>query len=135
MASKKRLKIIITEAVLDQLPNRDKDYTVDDYIKLWWYTKFSGDGLRLTPAGDQAFRDAEIEYFDTLLKISIAENSWYSFLAECNKKIKCPYYIGLNKKELGRAEPYIRFYDSKIAMMVNLYGDIKSYLESVKVRT
>lgn len=131
MPRQKSLKILITEAILDQIPDRNPNKTIDNYIQLWWFTK-NGEGLRLTPSGDAAFRSAEIEFYDITLKIT--HTSWYTFLTECNKKIKCPYYIGLNKKELDKSEPFIRFYDSKIAMMVNLYGDIKSYLESVKVR-
>ena len=55
-------------------------------------------------------------------------------LEYCSKKIKCPYYFGVNKNDMKEKEAYIRLYDSKIAMMVQLYGDIHSYLESVKAR-
>jgi hypothetical protein len=42
--------------------------------------------------------------------------------------------LGVNKIEGKKKQPYIRLYDSKIAMMIELYGDIVSYLDSVKVR-
>ena len=53
---------------------------------------------------------------------------------ELNKKIKCPFFLGVNKIEGKKKQPYMRLYDSKIAMMIELYGNIVSYLDSVKVR-
>jgi hypothetical protein len=52
---------------------------------------------------------------------------------ELNKKIKCPYYIGVSQKEKTKSF-YIRIFDSKIAMMLGLYGNLQDYLASVKVR-
>lgn len=131
MPKRKSLKNTITEAVLAELPGLSTEDGIDEYIKLWWFTR-SGEGLRLTPAGDQALRTAEIEYFD--VPLAIKHVSWYAFLSDCNKKLKCPYYIGLNKIEGQKNQSYIRLYDSKIAMMLTLYGDIVSYLDSIKVR-
>ena len=129
MSDRRKVKYTITRAVMDQLPSNN--IPIETVISDWWFTK-SGDSLRLTPQGDLMFRQAEIEYFDLPVKIKL--NFWYKFLTECNKKIKCPYYFGVNKNELKEKEAYIRLYDSKIAMMVQLYGDIHSYLESVKAR-
>jgi len=131
MSKRKTTKELITEAVLAELPSLSTAQGIDEYIKSWWFTR-SGDGLRLLPAGDQALRTAEIEYFD--VPLSIKHVSWYAFLSDCNKKLKCPYFIGLNKVEGQKNQPFIRLYDSKIAMMLTLYGDIQSYLDSVKVK-
>lgn len=131
MSNRKTHKELITEAVLAELPGLRTDRGLEEYIKTWWFTK-SGTGLRLLPAGDQAFRTAEIEFFD--VPLSVKHVSWYAFLSDCSKKLKCPYFIGLNKIEGQKNQPYIRLYDSKIAMMLTLYGDIHSYLESIKVR-
>ena len=92
----------------------------------------SSTNLRLTPQGDQALRDAEIEFFD--LPISIDHSTWYSFITQCGKKLQCPYYIGVNKVENEKKSPFIRLYDIKIAVVMTLYGDIHSYLDSIKVR-
>ena len=54
-------------------------------------------------------------------------------MLELNKKIKCPYYIVV-KQEGKDSQPYIRLYDSKIAMLVELYGDMVSYLNSIQTR-
>lgn len=130
---RKTKKQIITEAVLDQL--HDPEISADKAISQWWFTKSSA-GLRLTPFGDRAFRQAKIEFFDLPLTRKKTPTSWYSFIMETNNKLSCPYYLGVNEKkekENTNKEPYIRLYDSKIAMLMSLYGDIYSYLESIKV--
>ena len=123
------IKYKITEAVLKQLPYENQP--LEKIIRSWWFT-MNGDGLRLTPLGDKKFQEADIEHY--ACPITVKHMSWYSFVSDCGKKLKCPYFLGVNKKENEKAEPFIRLYDSKIAMMVTLYGDIQSYLESVKVR-
>lgn len=127
--SKKSVKQTITEAVLAQLVPTNEP--IEKIINEWWFTK-SSDGLRLSPLGDLCFRQAEIEYFD--LPITVTQSNWHKFIMDCSKKIKCPYYIGVNKDELKKSKAYIRLYDSKIAMLMQIYGDIHSYLESVKSR-
>lgn len=130
MSARKKLKYSITKAVMEQLPSIN--LPIETVLNYWWYTK-SGEGLRLTNKGDEMFRQANIEFFD--LPVKTKDTSWYKFLTDCNNKIKCPYYFSVNKDaESKLREPYIRLYDSKIAMMLTLYGDIESYLESVKVR-
>lgn len=92
----------------------------------------SSDGLRLTQLGDDKFQEAGIEYY--VCPITVTHYTWYKFVTDCSRKLKCPYFLGVNKKENQKAEPYIRLYDSKIAMMMTLYGDIHSYLESIKTK-
>lgn len=125
MLDNTNLKITITQAVLEQLPSNNVPLAT--VISEWWVTK-SGDSLRLSPIGDMMFRQAQIEFFD--LPVKIKHTNWYKFLTDCNKKIKCPYFFSSNKIK----EPFIRLYDSKTAMMLTLYGDIDSYLESVRIR-
>ena len=130
MSDRKSNKRIITEAILAELPGIDK--SINTIMFDWWMSGNAGEGLRLTPAGDKAFREAEIEYYQCEIKILGA--SYYGFMVELSKKIKCPYFLGTEKIEGEKAKPYIRLYDSKIAMMMTLYGDIRSYLDSIKVR-
>jgi hypothetical protein len=75
---------------------------------------------------------AEIEFYQYDLATRPADG-YYSWVMELNKKIKCPYYMGVNK-DGKKSKPFIRFYDSKIAMMVSLYGNVNEYLDSIKVR-
>ena len=122
-------KLKITQAVLAQLPS--SNYPIETTIKDWWFTK-SNEGLRLTLVGDTSFRLAQIEYFD--LPLEVKQVNWHKFILDCSKKIKCPYYIGVNKTENKQKQAFIRIYDSKIAMLTTLYGSIQEYLESVKGR-
>lgn len=131
MPNRKTLKQTITEAVLAELPHTGK--TFDKIMFEWWMTATSGDSLRLSDLGDLHFKLAEIEFYQCPFNVNKKE-SYYSFITDLSKKIKCPYYLGVNKVEGQKSEPYIRLYDSKIAMMMTLYGDIHSYLNSIKVR-
>lgn len=130
-----KLKTLITEAVLKQMPDGYyAQWTTEDALKRWWLTGPTSDVLRLTEMGDMAFRIAEIEFYryDFLPKV---KDSYHAYMIDLGKKMKCPYYLGVNKVEGEKKQPYIKLYDSKIAMMVSLYGDLDSYLKSVKVRT
>lgn len=126
-----RLKEKITNAVLEQL--KESDWTFDSAMSKWWMSVRNSDGMRLTDIGDINFRYADLEFYK--FDFSLPENtSWYSFVMELSNKLKCPYYIGVTRKEKGPNDPYIKIYDHRIAMMINLYGDINSYIKSVKVR-
>lgn len=133
MSNRKSLKQIITEAVLAELPT---NYSVDsDADKLMVRIWASGrqDGLRLTEYGDLLFKMADIEYYQCDFKVREGMSD-HAYIMEINKKIKCPFYLGVNKTEGKKKKPYIRLYDSKIAMLIELYGNIVSYLDSVKVK-
>lgn len=133
MSERKSHKLIITEAVLAELPNNQQvDATADGLMMRIWMSGRQN-GLRLTEYGDFIFRMAEIECYQSVFKLreGISE---HAYVMEINKKIKCPFYLGVNKIEGKKKQPFIRLYDSKIAMMIELYGDIVSYLDSVKVR-
>ena len=133
MPERKTLKQIITEAVLAELPdNHSIDSTADALMVRIWASGRQ-DGLRLTEYGDFIFRMAEIEYYQCDFKLRDGMSD-HAYLLEINKKIKCPYYLGVNKIEGKKKQPYMRLYDSKIAMMIELYGDILTYLDSIKVK-
>jgi len=127
--TKKSLKHIITETVLNQV---DHQITFDEAMQKWWMTMRQDSGLRLTDMGDLSFRFADIAFYDYDFDIRL-DDGWHNFILNMNKKIKCPYYVGLNKSKDVK-QPYIRLYDSKIAVMVSLYGNINDYLKSVKVK-
>jgi hypothetical protein len=134
MSDRKSLKQIITEAVAKELPDElseERISPVDGLLFKWWQTGRQ-DGLRLTDYGDLAFRMAEIEFYQYDL-IARPADTYHTWVMELNKKIKCPYYMGVNK-DGKKNKPFIRFYDSKIAMMVSLYGNVNEYLDSIKVK-
>ncbi len=129
MNKRKSTKQTITEAVLAEIPRSHRIYhelPIEDVVFKWWFTGRQ-EGLRLTDEGLTAFQLADIAFYD--YEFTQEGKSYHSFILELNKKIKCPYYIGANKKE---KKLYIRLYDSKIAMLVGLYGTLQGYLDSIK---
>lgn len=131
MTNLKSTKHRITEAVLAEIPKSHRIYhelPIEDVIFKWWQTGRQ-EGLRLTDEGVTAFELAQIEFYDYEFKQD--GQSYHSFVLELNKKIKCPYYIGVNKKSKEKSF-YIRLYDSKIAMMLGLYGNLQEYLAATK---
>jgi hypothetical protein len=130
--TKPSYKEIITEAVVNQLPT---EFVVskEDALKTWWFTGQSSDVLRLSENGDVNFRIAQIEFYQYEFTPK-AEDTYHSYMIDLGKKMRCPYFLGVNKVEGKKSKPYIRLYDSKIAMMVSLYGNLDSYLKSIKVR-
>lgn len=134
MTSPKSYKEKITEAVLQEIPEPHsslyRELPISRIIFLWWYTGRQN-GLRLTDDGVTAFELAHIEFYD--INFQVKNISYATFLLELNKKIKCPYYIGVNKNDKAKVF-YIRLYDSKIALMLNLYGDLQEYLGSIKIK-
>ncbi len=134
MTNPKSYKYLVTVAVAKELPDElkeERETAVDTLLFKWWQSGRQ-EGLRLTDYGDLAFRMAEIEFYQYDLKPQPA-NSYHAWLMELTKKIKCPYFIGVNK-DGKKSKPFIRFYDSKIAMMVSLYGNVNEYLDSIKVK-
>lgn len=127
-------KSTITKILIEQLP---ADYfntqSTDDIIFKIWTTGRSGNGLGLTDKGFDAFTQASFKHYDYVITDLLKKNnknfirlSWI-----IDKKIKCPYYINL--KQLPERHAYIRIYDSRIAMMINLYGSFAEYIELTHV--
>jgi hypothetical protein len=126
--TKKTYKEQITQTVLDQL--NDDLITFEHAMKSWWQNPMRDRAMRLTQIGDLQFRHAGLEYHDHEFKAP-KDKSYYQFVMELSKKIKCPYYVDVNPND---KKPYIRLYDDRISMMLNLYGDLDTYLKSVRTR-
>jgi hypothetical protein len=127
------IKRRITKAILAQIPNNDID--LEKAMRTFWLDIRSEGGLRLSDVGDQAFKTADIESFNfpfRLQRITDKEPiySYQNLMLDLSLKINCPYFIGRHKP----AEPYLKIYDSKVAMMVSLYGDIYEYLRNTQIR-
>ena len=123
----------ITKAIIEQLPNSNID--LEKAMRTFWLDIRNEGGLRLSDAGDRTFIVADIESFEfpfRLKKITDKEPiySYQNLMLDLSLKVPCPYYIGRHKP----TEPYIRVYDSKIAMMINLYGDIYEYLRNTQIK-
>lgn len=131
----KTKKQTITEIIIKELPENYFGTTdLEKIIFKIWCTGRTGRGLRLTEEGKRAFQDADLTHYEYLLDIKKLANNWKKFHTlslELDKKIKCPFYLGI--KETGKKQGYIIIYDSKIAMMINLYGNIEDFLELSKL--
>ena len=128
------VKLILNEAKDD--PDFPwKDIASDKLVFEWFVTGRAGSGLRLTDSGKVAFERAKIAHYDFDFKPpsnTRAAASWGKYTLILDKKVKCPYYVGIRLTDDKKQQPYIRVYDHKIAMMMTLYGDFESYVESVK---
>lgn len=134
MVKLKSVKYLITEAVVNELKESIYCHSTDiEKIIPQWWTTGRQEGLRLTDMGDFNFRLAKIEFYQFDLQSDIKRNNstsieWNIFLMDCNKKIKCPYYLGAEKTKDIKT-PFIRVYDNKIAMLIQLYGSVTDYLK------
>jgi len=130
--SRPSLKEVITEAVLKQLP--ESQITKEEALGTWWVNIRRSGGLRLTPVGQRAFEKAEIQSYDYPFPKPVPrEVSWPTLLLEMDNKLKSPYYIGFHAEKKPR-EPFVKIYDSKVAVMISLYGNIFDYMRTIKSR-
>jgi hypothetical protein len=131
--TKDTVKRRITKAILEQLPNSGID--LEKAMKTFWLDIRNEGGLRLSDAGEQAFKVADIETFEFPFRLKRITDkdaiyTYQNLMLDLSLKLPCPYYIGRKKP----TEPFIKIYDSKIAMMVNLYGDIYEYLRNSQIK-
>jgi hypothetical protein len=116
----------LTETLVAQLIP-EFDITVEHAYNTWWHNLRNSGGMRLTAAGLDAFTnllklehyDYRIDPFDLNSKIIIA----------MDRRLQQPYYI-VTKKMMP---VQIIFFGSKEAMMANLYGDIRKFIDNYRV--
>lgn len=127
-------KKTITEIVQNQLPydHEDKNTSLEDLMFKWWATGRTGTGLRLTDQGYMAFVRADIQEYnyvinpEAFVKKLNNKASW-DLTLKIGKTIKCPWFITISSKFLT-----VKIFDSKVAMMINLYGSLEDYLNLAK---
>jgi len=120
----------LTKTVFDNIPvtvNPWLDKSVDRLVSDWWMTKRSSNCYRLSDSGKLAFELAEIQGYSFPLLLTHRDQYTYLFKrGMLSKKINCPYFIGLKNTRIESA--YIIVYDSRVAMMITLYGSILDFL-------
>jgi len=118
----------LTKVVLDNLPalNPWADKSLDQVVSQWYMARRSLSCYRLSDHGKLAFELADIQGYDFTIKCD--KEIYHGMLHKgiLSKKIKCPYYLGFKTNRYDSA--YITVYDSKIAMMITLYGNVLEYL-------
>lgn len=115
----------ITKRVIDSIPDGRGLYyydesNIDKIVFDWWFTP-SSPSLRLTDKGENAFRLADIEYYEFDWPAHW-KFSMLNILLKLGQRIRCPYYISTFKK--------IRVYDNNIAIMMKLHGGVFEYITS-----
>jgi hypothetical protein len=101
-----KTKIEIIKLILEEVKDDPdfpwKDISPDKLIFEWFVTGRVGSGLRLTDTGVSAFDKANLAYYDfnfTPPKTASGGSNWGKYTLMLDKKIKCPYYIGVKLLE------------------------------------
>lgn len=108
--------------------NRFKVCTIDALLFDWWKFHRSGRGLELSTTGNNAFQEAGLQGFVFDLNIDISE---YKNLLS----FPCPYFIDDKwwvPTGIKKSTNKITIYDSKIAVLVTLYGSVADYIKSIQ---
>jgi hypothetical protein len=120
MRNKKKL----TEELVGQI-DPELGHTVKRAMHTWWFNIRNNGGMRLTANGYRVFRE-ELDLVCYEFPINIPTDFNQQMILEMDNKLQMPYYIhavkGIPKK--------IVFFGSKEAVMTNLYGDLKKFLDN-----
>lgn len=114
----------LTETLVNQL-DPDWGVTVKKAMHTWWFNLRSTGGMRLTSAGYYAFtEELDLEHYSYHVNDPTDINQ--QMILNMDRKLQMPYYIhavkGIPKK--------IIFFGSREAMVTNLYGDLKKFLDN-----
>ena len=122
MRDKKKL----TEELVKQL-DPESGITVKRAMHTWWFNIRKTGGMRLTSPGYQTFvQDLDLARYE--FAISDPHQFNQHVILAMDRKMQMPYYIsstkGIPKK--------IVFFGSQEAVMVNLYGNLKQWLDNYR---
>jgi hypothetical protein len=96
---------------------------VENAVDEWWWIDIE-DNWRLTWFGYACLTDLKIESWEFDFDIKDIRPWMYLTLS---RKLKTPFYIVDNKKHAK-----LVVFDSRSAVMINLYGDLIRWLETLK---
>jgi hypothetical protein len=121
-------KTKIATAVVDLIKDKTA-ITVDIASRIFWKNIRNTGGLGLTSYGYEAFKIAELEFwefpFSTVTKYGTLSIISYSVIVD--RKLPCPWYMNVTKKE-----KCIAVFDSRVATMITLHGDFGHYLDTLE---
>jgi len=119
-----RDKIKLTQKLISQLPE-ERRISVETAKVSWWHNVRPTGGLRLTSTGWSALaNDLDLEFYEYKIKDPVAFNQ--HMILALDRKLQMPYYI-VATKGIPKA---VVFFDSKEAVLVNLYGDLEKFLDN-----
>ena len=116
----------LTQTLVQQM-DADSAITTRQAMNTWWFNIRKTGGMRLTDQGYHAFsKTLNLTRYEWPI-LDPHEFTQHVMLA-LDRKMQMPYYInvvkGIPKK--------IVFFSSQEAVMVNLYGDLKKFLDNYK---
>jgi hypothetical protein len=116
----------LTQELIELLPGEQR-ISVDSAMPTWWFNLRKNGGMRLTKTGFDIFvKQLELEHYDYPIDNPMLFNQ--QTMLDLDRKMQMPYYIhaakGVPKK--------IVFFDSREAVMVNLYGNLQQFLDNYR---
>jgi len=117
-----RDKAELTRQLVAQLPETAQvDFR--HAMRTWWVNLRPGGGLRLSETGYLVFAGVlELERY--VYTIPDRQQVNLGMILKLDKQLQSPYYIQLEKRRARN----IVFFDSKEAVMANLYGSLDQFL-------
>ena len=114
----------LTEELVRQL-DTDLGVTVKQAMHTWWFNIRKTGGMRLTGPGYHVFKEhLDLTYYEFAINNPTEFNQ--ELILDLDRKIQMPYYISATK---GIPKKIV-FFGSIEAVMVNLYGDLKKFLDN-----
>ena len=114
----------LTEELVRQL-DTDLGVTVKQAMRTWWFNIRKSGGMRLTGPGYHVFKEQlDLTYYE--FAINDPTEFTQELILDLDRKIQMPYYISATK---GIPKKIV-FFGSIEAVMVNLYGDLKKFLDN-----
>ena len=122
MRDKKKL----TETLVQQL-DPAWGITAKKALHTWWFNLRRTGGMRLTLIGYNAFvEDLDLEHYSYNIDDPAEFNQ--QMILNMDRKMQMPYYVHAVKG----IPKHIVFFGSREAVMVNLYGNLKQFLDNYK---
>jgi hypothetical protein len=117
----------LTQELVALLPEEQRISPASAFTA-WWYNLRSTGGLRLTTIGYITF----VDYLDLAqyeFRIEDAHEFNLRTVIALDRQLELPYYIVIKKG----VPLSVIFFGSKEAMLVNLYGDLKQFLDNYNI--
>ena len=119
-----RDKLSLTKILIEELSPDDR-ISIGEARILWWHNTRRNGGMRLTSQGYHTFRVLlNLTYYEFNIDDPIQFNQ--KIMLDLDRKLQTPYYI-LSVKGIPKK---IVFFGSREAMVTNLYGNLKKFLDN-----
>ena len=114
----------LTQELIQLLPDEPR-ISAESAMSAWWFNLRKNGGMRLTSTGFDTFvKKLELEHYSYPIDNPMLFN--HETILDLDRKMQMPYYIHAAKGVPKR----IVFFGSKEAMVTNLYGDLKKFLDN-----